>query len=149
MAAIAGVSAGASLLLGVLQQVSNVAQNAFQKPAAATPNSIPGLAGKLQTAVATALTSAAPGSDANQTIQSAIATTLNNELSGSSSTPASDPTSPQAFAALLKSFNINPTQFHQDFAAALQSVNATHGGKVDFGQLFKSLPAGSTLNATG
>lgn len=122
------------------------------------------ISSQIESAVSDALQNAQPGSDPNQVIQNAVAETLKKaqQGSGTDAQGTGNPTSAdsaatqgagqganaisqQDFQALLKSNGIDPQQFQQDFASAVQSVQS--GGNVDFASLFQSFPPGSAVDA--
>ena len=148
------------------------AQNALSNPqdpnatdtASATPHhhghhQHQNAAGKIESAVTSALQSAPDGSDPNQIIKDAITKALqsgnsqsnnaNNpsptttNTNGSNTSGTSDP-----FTQLLQSHGINPQQFQQDLQDAL-STQSSGGSSVDFATLFKNFAPGSLLQTTG
>jgi hypothetical protein len=128
---------------------------------------------QLQTAVTSALQSATPGTDPNQTIEEAISQVFQNNNSAAqtgsetqqasttdpnaaqantplSTTPSGNGTSGnsalQAFFQTLQSAGVNPQQFHQDFFTAVQNAQ---NGSVNPSTALQSLPIGSLVDATG
>ena len=126
-----------------------------------------GGAGKLQSQIESAVTSALQNStsstDPNQIIQNAIASVLKangadptNPTTGtavpanpSSTDPATTVTEAQQqqFNQLLQSYGVDPKQFQADFKAALQNTQGNNSP--DFPTLFSSFPPGSAIDTTG
>jgi hypothetical protein len=123
---------------------------------------------KLQSAVTTALQAAQSdgSSDPNQVVEDAIQKVLagksdssgqgnsqasSNDGSGDQAASATDssqnaPDSRQAFFDTLKSYGIDPQQFHADFVAAVKQAKE---GQADPSSAFQSFPPGTLVDSTG
>ncbi len=118
-----------------------------------------GVSSAVESSVTDALNHAQPGDDPNEVVKNAIAAALKKSQDGGDAQTAQQQggaagqagqaaggTSPSDFEALLKSHGVDPKQFQQDFQAATSETG--NGGGVDYPTLFKSFPAGSTVDTT-
>ncbi|HEY1922401.1 MAG TPA: hypothetical protein VGG44_06520 [Tepidisphaeraceae bacterium] len=122
------------------------------------------LLGEIQQAVTSALQSAQGdgGTNPNQVVEDAITKLLKSVGIGSSTATGATPTTAttaatpgqtppsnaanQAFASLLQSVGISPTQFQADFQAAVRDAQR---GSTNPNANLQSIPIGSTLDVTG
>jgi hypothetical protein len=96
--------------------------------------------------------------DPNQVVQNAIASVLNGNSSGAESDGDNDgsgatdasgsprPISSSTFLSTLQSYGISPTQFRQDFLAALQNVQ---GSQANPTATLQNVPPGLTVDTLG
>jgi hypothetical protein len=81
---------------------------------------------------------------------STIENLLNPSPNSTTPTTASTQTTASqqsVFAQLLQSNGVSPSQFRQDLFSAIQN-SQSQGGTIDFAQVFKNFPAGSTIDTT-
>jgi hypothetical protein len=104
-------------------------------------------------------TSGTTSSDPNQVIEQAIAKVLEGQgqaaastdqaasttATGTQASAQTDASARQAFFQLLQDHGIDPTQFRQDFMAAIKDAQ---GGQVNSATAFQSFPAGTSVDTT-
>jgi hypothetical protein len=113
-----------------------------------------GLRSQIETAVETALSNATPGSDVDQTIQTAIQNVLKKNQSSSASSTDANGTSPKgttsttgnaSFENFLESNGVSAQEFAKDLKAAFQTAYSS-GQTPDTSAIFSQLPAGSEVD---
>lgn len=133
-----GGGGGGAFFKQVQSAVTSALQDAQSSGSDSDPNSV------IQTAIAQVLKNHQNGSASSTTGDSATGASDTDGSSGGATGSTSGADSKSAFAQLLQSNGIDPQQFHQDFAAAIQAAQT--GGSTDPSSVFSSFPTGSAVD---